>query len=473
MCVFHQNCIRFLIFMIQSLLYYGKIKEIGIVIITSSSLKPLIEKVLPFKVSYFIVEDIDPSFVKLSIFNYDYINKFEKILYLDVELLVGSDLNPLFQLEISDKLYAVEEGHIGNEFYRPFFDIKTKIISAFSTGILLFKNDNSIKSLFKTILEHKENAKQWIVYHAISQNKYDNKALKAYVDTNPSKLNTKCLYHFSNGSHYSKISKITQFCYLLNKHEPIIVKNDSLSIIGMCVSYQYFDTLQFMLPANHLHFEILYVITQEDDIKTIDYCKSFDNVKVIFYTFQTDEKPFDKFGALNYLQKIVYKNHPDSWYLIIDSDIILPTNFVSMLNKEKIKEECIYGAIRYNVLNSSELLNKSCIINENYMNNNILWRPNTPPSILGCFQLYKKKDIYHRDCTDCSDGDYFFGYDNFNLFCNFKTFFVIHLGSFGLNWKGKKTYFNDDCFISLSDIYYTCSIPAKNNYYDKQLNMII
>ena len=58
-------------------------------------------------------------------------------------------------------------------------------------------------------------------------------------------------------------------------------KNDYIHLIGLCISYNYYDTLKFMLPVNHMHFEKLYIITHEDDLVTIEFCKNYDNVEVI------------------------------------------------------------------------------------------------------------------------------------------------------------------------------------------------
>jgi hypothetical protein len=99
-------------------------------------------------------------------------------------------------------------------------------------------------------------------------------------------------------------------------------------LVAICVSYNYFDALQFTLPVNYIHFDKIYLITQEDDVQTVEFCKKFNNVCVFFYNFKNNGKKFDKFGALNFIQRIVYEECPESWYLIIDSDIVLPNNFI-------------------------------------------------------------------------------------------------------------------------------------------------
>jgi len=253
-------------------------------------------------------------------------------------------------------------------------------------------------------------------------------------------------------------------------------KNKVLPLIGMCVSYNYYDTLQFVLPVNYLHFDKIYLITQSDDINTIELAKQFENVEILFFNFKNNNKKFDKFGALNYAQRIVYHTYPDSWYLIFDSDIILPNNFIDVLIEENLNSKCLYGAIRNNILKTSELLNKNQIINKDehkkFVCNNILHMKNTPPSILGCFQLYKKK-VYHRDnLPNAAWGDYCFGYDNFVMFCNLETTMYFHLGETGVNWDGKVVSFIDDINISIDDIYYIYDKSVKNVYYDSKCKII-
>jgi len=231
-----------------------------------------------------------------------------------------------------------------------------------------------------------------------------------------------------------------------------------------------------MLPVNYAHFEKIYLITQEDDVQTIEFCKQFDNVTLLYYDFKNNNKKFDKFGALNYAQNIVYQNHPTSWYLIIDSDIILPNNFINILSAENLNQDCIYGAHRINIARVSELLNKNQFVikdmkNEWIFNNIVHWK-NCPPSILGCFQLYKKK-VYHRnDLNNAGYGDYYFGHDNFNLFCNLDSVICFHLGEAGQNWDGKIVSFVHDIDIPLSNVYYTCNKKCNTIYYDSTCKIV-
>jgi hypothetical protein len=143
----------------------------------------------------------------------------------------------LLSLELfTDKIYVLEEGDISNLNHGSnFFDFKkyNKNTKAFTSGILLFSNNDSIKSLFDTIQSHiteyiyvqKNNIpvcldQPFIVYNAITENKYDNQVLKKYVENNPSKVSfEKIIYHFPGGpgAYYSKISKMTHFWKKMHK----------------------------------------------------------------------------------------------------------------------------------------------------------------------------------------------------------------------------------------------------------------
>ena len=55
---------------------------------------------------------------RLQIFNNNFIHNYDKILYIDTDILINSDISKLFSLNIDfDKIYAIEEGCIDHIFY--------------------------------------------------------------------------------------------------------------------------------------------------------------------------------------------------------------------------------------------------------------------------------------------------------------------------------------------------------------------
>jgi lipopolysaccharide biosynthesis glycosyltransferase len=240
MCVFHQKSyINLLKLLITSISVKGNVNKetTDILIITSPEFQPLIQKEVEqfnLPLHYYLLNLhslMDAGCARLNIFKYTNIDKYQKILYLDTDILINSNINVLLDIEISsEKLYALEEGYIGHENHgSQFFDFTkfNKNASAFTSGILLFKNRDTIKLLFNTIQSHIENyvykEKQpipscldqpFIVYNAISQHKYDNQLLKTYVENNPSTVNSiKIIYHFPGGpgNYSSKFNKMSAF----------------------------------------------------------------------------------------------------------------------------------------------------------------------------------------------------------------------------------------------------------------------
>jgi O-methyltransferase len=244
-----------------------------ILIVTSPKFQPLIQKEVEsfdLKLLYYTL-DLHTLFEagcsRLNIFKYENIHKYDTILYLDTDILLNSDVNILFELELSShKIYALEEGIIDNVCWgSQFFDftIYNKETSAFTSGILLFKNSDCMKLLFDTINSHiidyiytKHNAipqcldQPFIVYHAITQNKYDNQLLKNYVENNPSTVSLeKIIYHFPGGPgvYDSKISKMTFFwtkmeCFMvdtiLQNHLTLVSKERLENVFKQCRKYR-------------------------------------------------------------------------------------------------------------------------------------------------------------------------------------------------------------------------------------------
>lgn len=206
-----------------------------ILIITSNEFKPLIEKEvshLGLPIHYFLVEVetiFDAACARLDIFSYKNINKYKKILYLDTDILLNSDVNVLFNINISpDKLYVLEEGQIGHEYWGKFLFDFTKFSPeqpGFTSGIIYFCNSKSIELLFikiqDTIEKHLENNpiplcldQPYIVYEAIMQRMYDNQLMKTYFENNPTFIShEKIVYHFSGniGNYELKSEKMLSF----------------------------------------------------------------------------------------------------------------------------------------------------------------------------------------------------------------------------------------------------------------------
>ena len=248
-CVFHQQSyIKLLKLLVTSVSVKANIKKetTDILIVTSPTFHTLIQKELEkfdLPLQYYILDVntlMRASSSKLKIFQYNQIDKYQKILYLDTDVLINSDVNKLFDSEISsDKLYAVEEGNIGHIFWGSmFFDFKknNREAKAFSAGVLYFMNSPSMKQLFEDTNVHIENylsekkpvptclEQPFLVYNSFAIDKYDNQFMKRYSENNPDLLsNEKIIYHFPGGpgDYSNKSAKMIKFWEKMQKY-PLI-----------------------------------------------------------------------------------------------------------------------------------------------------------------------------------------------------------------------------------------------------------
>lgn len=245
MCVFHQpSYIILLKLLMISIFAKSNINKetTDILIITSPHFYPYIHREIEthgFILKYYLLNLkslFEAGCARLNIFNYKDIDKYEKILYLDTDILINSDINIIFNLDLNPgKIYALKEGIIGHQYWGgQFFDFTQydKEQSAFTSGILLFTPSDAIKSLFDTVWAHiieyiykNHNMipicldQPFIVYNAIMQNKYDNQLLKSYIENNPTvAVQEKIIYHFPGnpGSYNTKFAKMCDFWRKMN-----------------------------------------------------------------------------------------------------------------------------------------------------------------------------------------------------------------------------------------------------------------
>jgi FkbM family methyltransferase len=179
----------------------------------------------------------EAGYSRLKIFDYPNINLYNKILYLDCDILVTNSINNILDFQLENKLYALEEGNTNHNFWgKQFFD-KNPNCSAFTSGILLFNNNIIIKDLFSQILLHIHNHinsmlpipdcldQPFIVYHAVKNNLYNNEKLINIVINNPNASDdwrpkhlkpyytSETICHFPGGvgDYESKIVKMSNF----------------------------------------------------------------------------------------------------------------------------------------------------------------------------------------------------------------------------------------------------------------------
>jgi len=171
---------------------------------------------------------------RLHLFNYPKINLYQKILYLDTDILITNNLDKILNLPLEDKLYVLAENY-HREFHCCLFndtEINDNVKNlTFTSGIILFKNSIIIKNLFDKILFQIENYKKtgkkppkcfdqpFFVYYGIKENLIENQSLIGLCVNNPKEYHLECITHFPEcvGNYKHKLPMMNNyFNYLKN-----------------------------------------------------------------------------------------------------------------------------------------------------------------------------------------------------------------------------------------------------------------
>lgn len=261
-CIFvtvfnHVKYVDMFYLLLESILIYGNLDErressderrdIHILLYTSTSFMNIIkqshlfnEDIIKFEIND-NYNDIDKACkARLDLFNLSSISNYNKILYLDTDILVRDNINKVFDICTEDILYVLGEGTIdshtdfwgttlfGNEIHNYINK------EAFGSGIMLFNNSDKIKDLFSKIKEDIINRpynfscydQPYVVYNAFKYNLYNNKMLKLLAVNNDSNINSdKVIHHFPGGPgiYSHKISIMTNF---LNSIKDFTINNN-------------------------------------------------------------------------------------------------------------------------------------------------------------------------------------------------------------------------------------------------------
>jgi len=237
-CVFTQEkYVDMFYLLLESVFIYGNVDDnTHILVYTSTNFMNIIKQSHLFddeKVKFEINDSYDnvdkACKARLDLFNLKSISMYEKILYLDTDILIKDDINKVFDVCKEDLLYVLEEGTIDNTTVDYWGNILfgDKINNyndktAFTSGILLFNNCEKMKGLFCKINEdiierpHYFSCydQPYIIYNAFKYNLHNNKVLKLLAVNNDTNIHSdKVIHHFPGvpGYYQRKIDKMTKF----------------------------------------------------------------------------------------------------------------------------------------------------------------------------------------------------------------------------------------------------------------------
>jgi hypothetical protein len=202
-CAFHnKGYIDLLKLLLSCIKIFSNTDTIDFLVFTSESFRSSIEEIssnldIEINIQTFdFTTQHEAGCARLFIFDYKYIYKYDKILYLDTDITIQNDLSRLFDLPIEDKVYAVQEYDINGEGHGAWFFDFTRFdpsTPAINSGVLLFQNTLKMRRIFSDINTHIANLKKtksiipncmdqsFIVYHLFRNNSCDSQIMKQYV----------------------------------------------------------------------------------------------------------------------------------------------------------------------------------------------------------------------------------------------------------------------------------------------------
>jgi predicted O-methyltransferase YrrM len=269
-CIFNEKkYIDIFFLLLESIFIYGNLDDnTHILVYTSTIFMDIIKQSHLFydeKIKFEINDTyntVDQACkARLDLFNLSFIKNYDKILYLDTDILIKDDINKVFDICKEDLLYTLEEGEIDSDlefwgkclFGNEIDNYEDK--SAFTSGILLFNNCEKIKDLFNKICQdianryHSFHDQPFIVYNAFKYNLYNNKLLKSFVvNNNPDIHSDKVIHHFPGGPGIYE-PKIEIMNIFLNSIKDFTIRDNIIK------TKQYIDDC--LLPIIHSCGELL------------------------------------------------------------------------------------------------------------------------------------------------------------------------------------------------------------------------
>ena len=177
---------------------------IDFLVLTDRLIEPSVQKVsklLDIPIQTMIIENITTahkaSAARLDVFKYQPIYTYERVLYLDTDMLVQHDLTPILTMPIEDRLYAVKGSVKGTDYCHGswfFEDVATmNSAEAFCAGTFLIQPTIAMRDIFAHTQHHITQTfatnlpypicyeNPYLNYHCITAGKSDTQLLKPYL----------------------------------------------------------------------------------------------------------------------------------------------------------------------------------------------------------------------------------------------------------------------------------------------------
>ena len=255
-CVFfNKDYLELLNLLLLSTIYYSKKNTWNFLVITTKGFESNVQALADRYGIFLSIFTLDLTTIfeaacaRLCIFDYPDLDRYEKLLYLDTDIIIKGELDTLFNLSLDkDVLYAIESGNISSHnFGGQFFDFEKtdRSLAGINSGTLLFLNSKNMKNLFGRIQNHIKQFtddghpvpycmdQPFINYHAIKDGQYDSTLLNPLVslfegNDTVDNYSTSVICHFSFpiGNFGHKFNRMKRFLDItltraINSYPPI------------------------------------------------------------------------------------------------------------------------------------------------------------------------------------------------------------------------------------------------------------
>ena len=317
---FNPDYIELTYWCIYSLLYHGlSLENLDILIMCDQEYLKYVQEKLPSLVKIMITETNDTavqcSMRKIEIFNYPEIDNYDKILYLDSDIIALKNISILFDTELDPNiLYVKAEENathqtmlhsLGLYTYEDGQFFTKNNIKPFCCGHFLFKNSFEIKNHFNHVIN--------LVNLIKSQNKpyfYEQSFMNHYFNLN--NLTNSEFLHKYIGMHRNESKNILE---AIDISDPYIIH-----VCNYCMSS--FNKLNFMKHWFNI----------------IEYTKPYfiyNNLDILPSTIKlSNHSHIIKIGTLNsHIIHILFKYNPYMLYLTSENNILetFPDNYLDLI----------------------------------------------------------------------------------------------------------------------------------------------
>jgi hypothetical protein len=194
-------------------------------------------------------------------------------------------------------------------------------------------------------------------------------------------------------------------------------------IVAIITSVNYADYLPHCLHALSHAVDSAIVVTKAHDA-SFEVARRYGAMPLLFDGWHDRDAVFNKSGAVRCGQQKAYDIAPDAWYLVVDADILMPTNAREVIEQHATDADTLYGASRADFHTFAEL--EAGKPTKTY---------GSP--FAGFFQLYRRHALYPEWSRSAEACDLAFARQFAS--CVMLPMTVGHCGAEKVNWEGRRS----------------------------------